>query len=342
MTNNRIVWVDYAKTINLFFVVIGHTALPYEYRSIIYTFHIPLFFFLSGLFFDYNKYPDYLGFLKKRISQLLVPYLIFNLITYLAWLFIGRYTGEDAKLNINPIDPLVGVFYGNTNGDYLHHNVPMWFLACLFLVENIFYLTFRKANTFVSLILIMLFLTLGLIEKSYNIISLPWGLNVLPVAIVLYGTGYFFKNKIGFQSKFFNTFLILLFGLPVILLIAHLNGKVEVSNAEYGNYLYFWIGAFAGIISIVSLSKLIERYNPKIKIFQYIGSNTLIIFSFHLLAGGIVKAITLYVFQLPMSIYQTPLVNVIYSLVSILILLPVVYFINTQTPFIIGRDKLKK
>src|SRR5690606_15822455 len=60
----RNAWVDYAKAIGIILVVYGHVArgvfnagLPMEESSyllvdsIIYSFHMPLFFFLSGLFF---------------------------------------------------------------------------------------------------------------------------------------------------------------------------------------------------------------------------------------------------------------------------------------------------
>ena len=61
---NRSHWVDYAKAIGIVLVVYGHVLkglhsagikMPeafYELSySIVYTFHMPLFFFLSGLFF---------------------------------------------------------------------------------------------------------------------------------------------------------------------------------------------------------------------------------------------------------------------------------------------------
>ena len=62
----RNVWVDYAKAIGIILVVYGHVArgvfnagLPMDegefvlVDSIIYSFHMPLFFFLSGLFFRF-------------------------------------------------------------------------------------------------------------------------------------------------------------------------------------------------------------------------------------------------------------------------------------------------
>lgn len=42
-------WVDIAKGIGIILVFLGHFNIPDTLRAEIYTFHIPLFFFLSGV-----------------------------------------------------------------------------------------------------------------------------------------------------------------------------------------------------------------------------------------------------------------------------------------------------
>jgi len=64
-TKQRVQWVDYAKGIGIFLVVFGHTLRGLVNSSIletstivvsidqwIYSFHMPLFFYLSGLFIE--------------------------------------------------------------------------------------------------------------------------------------------------------------------------------------------------------------------------------------------------------------------------------------------------
>jgi len=49
---NRIIWIDWAKSLCMVLVVFGHCHFQDHLLShIIYSFHIPLFFFLSGLLF---------------------------------------------------------------------------------------------------------------------------------------------------------------------------------------------------------------------------------------------------------------------------------------------------
>ena len=70
---NRIKSIDIAKAIGIFLIVLGHTLEFGELRKFIYSFHVPLFFFLSGLCFSRKKN---IIFIKKKILTIYVPYLI--------------------------------------------------------------------------------------------------------------------------------------------------------------------------------------------------------------------------------------------------------------------------
>lgn len=55
---NRISYIDIAKGIGIFLVIWGHIILNGPAYNIIYAFHMPLFFFLSGLVFSKSKYKN--------------------------------------------------------------------------------------------------------------------------------------------------------------------------------------------------------------------------------------------------------------------------------------------
>ena len=60
MTQKRIEFVDVAKGIATILVIIGHLSYtPTHLKIWLYTFHIPLFFFLSGFVLNCNKYKHY-------------------------------------------------------------------------------------------------------------------------------------------------------------------------------------------------------------------------------------------------------------------------------------------
>jgi acyltransferase len=111
-TGKRILWIDYAKSICIYLVLLGHAHASQPVTDFIYTFHMPLFFFLSGCLFSFEKHPNFKEFAIKRFKGLMVPYLWINLITYLFWLFAGRNFGEDATISTTWYSPIIGILLG--------------------------------------------------------------------------------------------------------------------------------------------------------------------------------------------------------------------------------------
>lgn len=86
---NRIEWVDFSKGVAMLLVVIAHTMQGGTYgsmvRGVIYSFHMPLFFILSG--FTMRPAGDIQSFGKKTLKSaksLLIPAVLL----YFAWICI--------------------------------------------------------------------------------------------------------------------------------------------------------------------------------------------------------------------------------------------------------------
>lgn len=110
--NARDAWIDYAKAIGIVLVVYGHVArgvfnagIPVDvslYRladSIVYSFHMPLFFFLSGIFFFHSlrrRGPAALA--ANKIDTIVYPYLLWSLIQGFTEVWLSRYTTGDVTL----------------------------------------------------------------------------------------------------------------------------------------------------------------------------------------------------------------------------------------------------
>jgi fucose 4-O-acetylase-like acetyltransferase len=75
----KIEWIDIAKGFGILTVVAGH-IYEGDIRRIIFIFHMPLFFFISGYLFkpDLNR----MHYFKKKSYHLLVPYIAFLLPIY--------------------------------------------------------------------------------------------------------------------------------------------------------------------------------------------------------------------------------------------------------------------
>lgn len=72
--SNRIVSFDILKGGGILLVILGHIQIPYMLKTVIYSFHMPLFFFVSGCFFRPISLRE---FFAKKTRQLLIPWAFF-------------------------------------------------------------------------------------------------------------------------------------------------------------------------------------------------------------------------------------------------------------------------
>ena len=100
MASHREEWCDVIKGILVAMVVLCHciltvgcdTAIQKAAVIFVYSFHMPLFFIISGYFF---KACSLFGaFVLKKIKALMLPYFLFILIDSIAEIVFGVYTIE--------------------------------------------------------------------------------------------------------------------------------------------------------------------------------------------------------------------------------------------------------
>ena len=71
--SNNLLWVDIAKGIAIFLVIMGHTYPPGgEVCKFIFLFHMPLFFLVAGYLYNYEKYKNnFINLIKSSVKRLL-------------------------------------------------------------------------------------------------------------------------------------------------------------------------------------------------------------------------------------------------------------------------------
>ena len=125
--HKRIDYIDILKGFGIVLVLLGHLPIPEVVKMWIYSFHMPLFFFCSGLFFRPKPlFPA----LKKNMRATLVPYLFFCTILILTILMIRivhlrSLPAAACSLHLDPLDSQCYPLY---------HTI--WFLICLFIVRE--------------------------------------------------------------------------------------------------------------------------------------------------------------------------------------------------------------
>ncbi|WP_019603198.1 acyltransferase family protein [Teredinibacter turnerae] len=330
--SQRLLWADNAKAIGIFLVVFGHLSNPESVTKIIYSFHMPLFFFLAGVFFSVNC--DFSAFLQKKTKTLIVPYFIFGVLTYLFWVCIGRNYGADASLNIPWWRPLVGMFYSVGTENWLVHNTPLWFLTCLYVSE--IFLFFVLSLTKKIAFWLIAFSVMGYLFSLYNLPSLPWSLNTAPQAMLFLGVGLFSRRFIVEPSHIVASivFLVSIAGLVVIGLF---NARVDMNSNQYGNYLMFVTSAVCGILATILLAQKINLSPVSL-----VGRNTLVIFLLHGVAISLWKGFLTFGLGFDLGILESNMsLNFVLAIMVILSLAPVSIFVTKVTPWAIGAQNKK-
>lgn len=284
-TKKHIEWIDIAKGIGIMLVIAGHTICLGISRPI-YAFHMPLFFFLSGLVFDNNKYSKFSVFFSVKTKQILKPWAIMWIISLLICLIVPEWR-EGLSLRT-----IIKEFY-TTNSNNVQ-NSSLWYLLCMYIMFLLYFLISKvRRNTKILSLFVIIAILLPLLKYvEYGIdkylISmpdkrLPFKLDTALIALVFFCIGTWYKNKIRNFIEKERSWTLLFICIPFIYIIAYINGWTNINSYEFGNFfLLFYPIAFLGISITLSLSYKISCSQLKsIKTcLIFYGKNSLIIFGF--------------------------------------------------------------
>lgn len=298
-TKKRVEWIDIAKGIGIILVIMGHT-IALRYSQWLYTFHLPLFFLLSGLVYNVSKYPKYTTLLKQKSKQILLPWLKFYLIGLFVCLVIPEWRDS---LSLHQI--IFELYTTNTNNI---QNSSIWYLICLFVTFNIFYFINKIKRTKTTITILILLAVLLLWQKnalalfSNNFLHMPD--NRLPlkidsalVACVFFAIGVWYKDKIRHfvEQTTLSWLKILIIGATVFI-CAFLNGWTNLNSLDFGRiHLLFYPIAFGGICVVCCLSKKIaeSKFFYVKKTLLACGENSLLLFG----VQSILIRLYLYIFN---------------------------------------------
>ena len=95
----RIEWLDVAKAIGIFLIVLGHCPIPNGVYKILYSFHVPLFFFLSAVVLNYDR--QFRLILTTRFQKIMLPYFFAAVPSILVYQVMGRYASASLGSSAN-------------------------------------------------------------------------------------------------------------------------------------------------------------------------------------------------------------------------------------------------
>ncbi len=273
-------WIDIARGIGILLVMYGHVLGSDQTRFFIYSFHLPLFFFLSGMVFKEKHTESFLHFIIKNIKQILIPYFFFAAVTYVYWLFVL----EPAKQH-DIFAEIHGIIIANGDFPHLEFNAPLWFLPCFFVTKLLYGIVLRVAKRMEwRYALLAIFGIIGYLSTLYpQHKTLPMSMEIALTTTVFFGLGHLMiQHNISRIIMQYRPLLISIITLFLTYLFAFINftqsgHQIDTRINQFNNIFLFYIGAIAGITSVISLSYAI-RTNT---IIEYIGKKTMILFALH-------------------------------------------------------------
>ncbi len=365
--NMRLHWIDALKGIGIMLVVFAHHSLPVALDTYIFSFHMPLFFFISGFLFDFGKYAESVSnFVKGKLRSLIVPYFCFALLTCLFYFLLD--TGfQPGVTNIEFFE--ASALYGIYSilyalGPLVSYNPPLWFLTCLFITELLFY-GLAKSYYGKPEKLVLWLTAAGVVGYLYSVyvpFRLPWNADVALSAVVFYGAGNLFRKitepeaksgsgssleadsrfREGFSrvEKFFPGIFILLNLLYfVYLLELPTTDKVNMNVLKYGSFFSYYLLAFSGIFAFVYLFKKIGSS----KILEYYGRNSLTVLALHFPLKDVLTKLSVIIFGTELECFYCKTALALgLTVLNLICLIPVIFIINNYFPFILGKLQFTK
>lgn len=291
MSRARVEYIDIAKGIGILLVALAHADVslvsPYLHRFI-YSFHMPLFFFLSGYFF--NPEVPFWALLKKRFNTILKPYLVTILLIYIVSL---SFTNMRFATVFGRIAKSL-----YATGYYIDW-VQLWFLPSLFVTSLFAFLFYRLVLSRIDnrylrwLVLLGLpaiavpFLdvfypfSVSLLGKEYELYGLPFSLDL----VFLSGFFYILGNEIrqaSSEKTFGNLWILLGTGIGLILLTLFFPHRSDFNTRVFESFPINTTETILGILFTLSVSKQIDLRTTRLaSALKYIGQASLFILIFH-------------------------------------------------------------
>ena len=319
----RIPEVDVAKGIGIVLVVLAHCCGGTLPSNVINSFHMPLFFCLSGLFL-FRKNESFRDFINKKAKSLLFPCLVFGILlsTYSTTLDYVRGESE-IPLGLR----YVGLFINTRHNPYPG---SLWFFLALFLVELMLYFIHKtiRSSAF-RLIVVLAISVMGCLYNQKYKVGLPWSLDIAFICMFFTEVGNMCKQYVVLSH---NSWLKGVLSLVVFIVAFYLNevylgNNVNLFSSDYGCYPLFYLVAFSGTFIAYSLASIIKHN----QILQYLGQNSLLIYSLHFL---LLLVVSITYSHIPIN---GILSSVAQTITIILLLIPVINIINKHFVWMTGK-----
>ena len=312
MPQYRITYIDYAKAICIFLMIVGHWTDNSTLFTYIYSFHMPALFVISGILFKQNLW-------YITVGCFFIPIIFFSLMNLSVQILI-----EEVELkNITFHSIFFGIFhyrYGLSNGLF----VGDWFLWALiglrFVFGDIKY--FSKLRNFYCplAILCVIYMTFEYYLINLDILFRGYLVGKMVPCMVFFCTGFYLKDHHWDPTSISNSNIILL--TIIFIVMPLLNGRCDILDNNYGlSYILFVANA---LLSTILLFSICSKF-PSNKFIKTISKGSLVVLGTHI---PLLHSLN-YIFSGKMS--------ATYPIITIILCFFIITILEKHIPILLGR-----
>lgn len=331
--DNRLNEIDIAKGLAIIFVVCEHIlANTTSQTSILINYiHMPVFFFISGFFLSGElKKCSLAEFTLKKGKRLLLPYLIWSMISFIINIAMTILSGNIISLNSIKAEAVNIFIYSRS----------VWFLIVLFITLELICLIYQirkrlDTSFYVLSLLIYTVLLLLPINEYFSIYKFKWLFTFILIGLWI-GNG---RKQILYSPKFKVTGAVCGIVLLLIMVYAGVNNiaafnifsnlsfnTISISNIKIGVIQY--LAGLSGMFFILWISKLLASTAFK-KFLSLLGYYSLDIYVTHMFIIFLIKYIPI------------PKTNgIVWIFISLLAATVISFAISLIAKYILRRSKL--
>lgn len=271
----RIQFIDLAKGVCILLVVLFHAQILTVDTPLLGALRMPLYFFLSGLFFKtYGGLPQ---LALRKVNRIIIPFFFFYLLGELAFIAIIHGFGENIATTYhhNILTPLL-------NGE--PHNYPIWFLVCLFWSNLIFcFIRIMSRHEAFTAAVVLLCAIAGIAMSTYDIQLPAWFVPAF-TALPFFYMGYMVRRTpllTAVRPRLYDAAAgIGLLGVGFVLALLLGNPHLSLAhNKVVGNPGAAYLLSVLSIVGLMLTCKALHR----LPIVSYMGRYSIIVLGLHML-----------------------------------------------------------
>lgn len=282
--NNRIRYIDVAKGIAMTCIILGHLEIP-QIVQIVFTFHVPIFFFITGYFIKReNSRKEYI---QKKFRTLVVPYIYTCLVIILLAIIMNEllFNGvETEKVALSWIGAALYGAGGAIKPFYLKGIGAIWFLLATFWASILFrciILELKKEYRIVAVIILFM-----VSYWSCNLFWFPLSVQAGGCAVFFMYLGYLLKDLVPLSKYVSMEIKVVLTILAFLVWVSFIRNfqSFWLVQCDFGKGIIDIVGSICGCYVVMLLSYYIEKKNVFLtRLFSFLGRYSVFVLCAHII-----------------------------------------------------------